>query len=175
MGDSAVWVAAFTGGTAVLASWVATMGSVRAARVQAEETARAQHRLRVRELRRAAYLELMERSHAMGELYRQVVDAYFQLAGSERFLTRCQEIRGAVREAYDPLLRGVRVVRLEGPAQVAEAAQAVLAAATEVSRALWHVCRGEPEARVRFDAARDACLVSLDRFAETARAVMDVA
>ncbi|MGW7079764.1 hypothetical protein [Streptomyces sp. NPDC054866] len=36
MGDIAVWVAALTGGTAVLASWVTNLGNVRTARVQAE-------------------------------------------------------------------------------------------------------------------------------------------
>lgn len=46
--DIAVWVAALTGGTAVLASWVTNLGNVRAARVQAEASAQAQHRGRVR-------------------------------------------------------------------------------------------------------------------------------
>lgn len=174
MGDSALWVAALTGGTAVLASWVANLGNVRAARTQAEASARAQHRQRVREGRRAAYLELMERAHVMGELYRRVVDARFQLGEGEHFLTRVQELRAAVREAYDPLMRSVRAIALEGPAEAAGAAQGVLAAATEVSRSLWHVSFGEDGARARFDAAREVYLHSLERFVEAARAAMEV-
>ncbi|MFE4409415.1 hypothetical protein [Streptomyces sp. NPDC056821] len=57
MADSALWAAALTGGTAVPTSWVTNLGNVRAARTQAEASARAQHRDRVREARRAAYLE----------------------------------------------------------------------------------------------------------------------
>ncbi|MEU6550150.1 hypothetical protein ABZ915_07630 [Streptomyces sp. NPDC046915] len=49
MGDSAVWVTAFTGGTAVPASWVTNLGDVRAARTKVEGSARAQHRQQVRE------------------------------------------------------------------------------------------------------------------------------
>ncbi|MER6980860.1 hypothetical protein [Streptomyces carpinensis] len=117
MADSALWVAALTGGTAVLTSWVTNLGNVRAARTQAQASAEAQHRGRVREARRAACLELMERAHVMGELYRRVVDARFQHGEGERFLASVQELRVAVREAYDPLMRGVRAIALEGPAQ----------------------------------------------------------
>ncbi|MER6980859.1 hypothetical protein [Streptomyces carpinensis] len=49
----------------------------------------------------------------------------------------------------------------------------MLTAATEVSRALWHVSRGEAGAHARFDTAREAYLGSLERFAETARAAME--
>ncbi|MFI1163357.1 hypothetical protein ACH4UM_07030 [Streptomyces sp. NPDC020801] len=173
MADSALWVAALTGGTAVLASWVANVGNVRAARTQAEASAEAQHRERIRDGRRAAYLELMERAHTMGELYRRVVDAHFQHGDGERFLNRVQELRVAVREAYDPLMRGVRAIGLEGPAGAAAAAGAVLTAATEVSRSLWHVSLGEADARARFDTAREAYLGSLERFVEAARVAME--
>jgi hypothetical protein len=49
MTDSAVWVAALTGGTAVLAGWVTSHGNARAARIQAEASARAQDHSRIRE------------------------------------------------------------------------------------------------------------------------------
>jgi hypothetical protein len=68
MGDGALWIAALTGGTAVLASWVTSRGNTRAARVQAEASAHAQHRIKARELRRTAYLELIEQAHLVGEL-----------------------------------------------------------------------------------------------------------
>ncbi|MFF0966865.1 hypothetical protein ACWDQO_12605 [Streptomyces sp. NPDC003703] len=173
MADSALWVAVLTGGTAVLASWVTNLGNVRAARTQAHTAALAQHRERVREGRRAAYLELLGRAHVMGELYRRVVDAHFRYGDSDPFLARVQELRDEMRQAYDPLLRAVRAISLEGPAGAAASSRAVLAAATEASRSLHDVSLGEAGARLRFDAAREAYLGALDRFAEAARTAME--
>uniref|UniRef100_UPI0040401A69 hypothetical protein n=1 Tax=Streptomyces sp. TG1A-60 TaxID=3129111 RepID=UPI0040401A69 len=42
MADSAFWIASLTAGTAVLASWVTSQGTARAARIQADTTAGAQ-------------------------------------------------------------------------------------------------------------------------------------
>lgn len=168
-----MWVAAFTGGTAVFASWVTNMGNVRAARVQAEASAQAQHRGRVRELRRAAYLEVMERAHVMGELYRRVLDALHELTIPDQQLTRLEELRAELREAYAPLMQSVRVVVLEGPSATAEAAQAVLDAALKVNRCLWHITRGDQDARTRFDEVQGAYRRCQGRFVETARAAME--
>ncbi|MFF0227624.1 hypothetical protein [Streptomyces sp. NPDC004629] len=173
MGDSAVWVAALTGATAVVASWVTNLGNVRAARAQAQASAAAERAGRVRESRRAAYLELMARAHDMSELYRKVVDARFQLGDGDAYLARVQELRRSVREAYDPLMHCVRTVALEGPAGAASAARTLLGAATEVSRSLWQVARGEPEARARFETARESYAVCLERFVDAARAAME--
>ncbi|MFL4903989.1 hypothetical protein ACJ6WF_12590 [Streptomyces sp. MMS24-I2-30] len=173
MGDSAIWVAVLTGGTAVLASWVTNRGTIRAARAQAEASAAAERVERARELRRAACLELMARAHDLGELYRKVVDARFQLGEGDAYVVRVQELRQSVREAYDPLMGCVRAVALEGPAQAASAAQAVLGAATEVSRSLWHVSRGEPGARARFEDARATCADRLEGFVDAARAAVE--
>ncbi|MER6296289.1 hypothetical protein [Streptomyces althioticus] len=172
MGDSAVWVAAFTGGTAVLASWVTNLGNVRAARVQAEASAQAQHRGRVRELRRAAYLELMGSAHIVGELYRRVFDVFHQITDPDQHLTRFEELRSELREAYDPLMHSVRVVVLEGPSATAEAAQAVLNAARETNRCLWRITCGDADARASFDEVQGAYLRCLARFVDAARAAM---
>ncbi|NUP19412.1 MAG: hypothetical protein HOZ81_25670 [Streptomyces sp.] len=173
MGDSTVWVAAFTGGTAVFASWVTNLGNVRAARVQAEASDQAQHRERVRALRRTAYLELMEHAHVIGELYRRVVDAFNQITDPGRQLTRCEELRSELREAYDPLMHSVRVVVLEGPSATAEAAQAVLDSARDVNRCLWRITRGDVDARPRFHEVQEAYLARLSRFVDAARAAME--
>ncbi|MFF4251992.1 hypothetical protein ACFY1L_12345 [Streptomyces sp. NPDC001663] len=172
MGDSAVWVAAFTGGTAVLASWVTNLGNVRAARAQAEASALAQQRGRVRELRRAAYLDVMEQAHVTGELYWRVGDVYAQLADPDEILARIQGLRTELRDAYDPFMRSVRVVVLEGPEGTADAAEAVLRAAAEANRTLWRVALGESDARDRFDEAQAAYLRCLKLFVEVARAAM---
>jgi hypothetical protein len=173
VGDTAVWVAAFTGATAVLASWVTNLGNVRAARAQAEASARSQHHSRVRELRRAAYLDFMEQAHVTGEVYWRVGDARAQHTSQDELLARIQELRTELRRAYDPLMRSVRVVVLEGPDGPADAAQVVLEAAAEANRALWRVSLGDPGARERFEEGQRDFLRRLERFVEAARAAMD--
>lgn len=170
--DSTVWVAVFTGATAVLAGWVTTQGNARAAKVQAEASARAQYRDRVREARRAAYLDVMEQAHITGELYWRVGDAYVQLAAPDGRSARIQEVRGELRAAYDPLMRSVRVVLLEGPAPAAAAAEAVQQAAREANRALWRITEGGQGARERFDEAHEAFRRRLERFIEAAAHAM---
>ncbi|MEV6528033.1 MULTISPECIES: hypothetical protein [Streptomyces] len=172
MTDSTVWVAVLTGATAVLAGWVTTLGNARAARVQAEASARVQHRDRLRETRRAAYLDLMEQAHLTGQLYWRVGDAYTQLDDPDDRLTRVQELRDELRGAFDPLMRGVRVVVLEGPVRAAEAATALQQAAAQANRALWRVTCGDPGARERFEEAHAAFRHTLERFIGTARDAM---
>lgn len=168
-----MWVAVFTGGTAVFASWVTNLGNVRTARVQAEASAQAQHRGQVRGLRRAAYLELMGHAHIVGELYRRVLDTFYQSADPDQQLTRFEELRSELREAYDPLMHSVRVVVLEGPSATAEAAQAVLNAARETNRCLGHITCGDADARARFDEVQGTYLRCLGRFVDEARTAME--
>ncbi|MFE0180873.1 hypothetical protein [Streptomyces olivaceus] len=173
MGDSAVWVAALTGGTAVFASWVTNLGNVRAARVQAEASAQAQHRGHVRQSRRAAYLELMGHAHIVGELYRMALDAFHQITDPGHQLTRFEELRSELREAYDPLMHSVRIVVLEGPSATAEAARAVLSAARETNGCLWRITCDDADARARFFEVQGAYLQCLGRFVDAARAAME--
>ncbi|MFI6334398.1 hypothetical protein [Streptomyces sp. NPDC050535] len=170
--DSVVWVGVFTGATAVLASWVTTLGNARAAKVQAEASVRAQHRDRVREIRRAAYLDLMEHAHVIGQLYWQVGDAFYQLTDPPERLTRVQELRVELRGAYDPLMRCVRVLVLEGPAPAAEAAEAVMAAAAQSNSALARISEGEPGARELFEETHAVFRHKLERFIDEARTAM---
>ena len=167
-----MWVAVFTGATAVLAGWVTTQGNARAAKVQAEASAQAQHRDRVRETRRAAYLDLMEQAHVTGGLYARVGDAYAQLDDPDARLTCLRELRVELRDAFDPLMRRVRIVFLEGPAPAADAAEAVQWAAAQANRALWRITEGDLGARERFDEAHGVFRDLLERFIEAARAAM---
>jgi hypothetical protein len=150
--DGALLVAALTGGTAVLASWVTSRGKARAARVQAEASALAGHRGQVRQIRRAAYLDFLEQAHIAGELHYRLGDIYAQLTDRAEQLARIRELRSALRDAFDPLMRAARVVVLEGPAPVAQAAAAVRQTASDANSALWHV--------------------QLDRFIEASRAAV---
>lgn len=170
-----MWIAVFTGGTAVLASWVTTLGNARTARVQAETSVQAQHRDRVRNSRREAYLDLMEQAHATGELYWRVGDVYVQLTDQAGRLARIEDIRTHLRNAFDPLMRCVRVIVLEGPETVAQAARGVLEAAYEANSALWRVAEGEPQARERFDEAQERFRHRLEEFIEAAHAAVGTA
>lgn len=142
MADGTVWVAVLTGGTAVLASWVTSRGNARAARIQAEASAHAQRHSRAREIRRTAYLEFIEQAHITGELYYMLGDVYAQLTDPDEQLNRIQQLRTDLRDAFDPLTRCVRVIVLEGPAPVVEAARAVRQAASDANNALWVVSQG---------------------------------
>ncbi|MET8940347.1 hypothetical protein ABZX28_25535 [Streptomyces rubiginosohelvolus] len=61
MADNTLWVGVLTAGTAVVASWVTSQGTARAARIQAETTAAVQ--------RRTAYADIIEQAQKMGDLY----------------------------------------------------------------------------------------------------------
>ncbi|MBQ0850225.1 hypothetical protein J8N05_18690 [Streptomyces sp. BH-SS-21] len=163
-----MWVAVFTGGTAVLASWVTTVGNARAARVQAETSIEGQRRDHLRSSRRIAYLDLMEQAHVIGELYWRVGDAYVQLTDHAARLTRIEETRVQLRDGFDPLMRCVRVIVLEGSDTVAQAARAVLEAAAEANSALWHVSLEKPQAREDFDEAQERFRDRLDEFISAA-------
>lgn len=172
MGDGALWIAALTGGTAVLASWVTSRGNTRAARIQAETSAHAQDRTRARELRRTAYLELIEQAHVVGELYWRLGDVYAQLTDPAEQLARIEQLRADLRNAFDPLSRCVRVIVLEGPPAVAAAAEQVRHAAMNANRALSSVCQRESDARERFEDAHRLFRACLEEFIEAARAAI---
>jgi hypothetical protein len=114
----------------------------------------------------------MEQAHRTGELYWRGGDACAQLSDPEDRLTRLQEHRVELRDAFDPLMRCVRVIVLEGPAPVAEAAEAVQSAALEANRALWRVTTGVAEAHQNFTDAHGVFRRRLKRFTVAARDAM---
>lgn len=117
-------IAAVTGGTAVLASWVTGRGSTQAARIQAEIAARSQRAERLRESRRTAYLDLIEQTHHMGELFWEI-SAALRLPGSPARTTALGELRERELAEYAKIRRCARVVELEGPPSAAAAALAL--------------------------------------------------
>jgi len=170
--DSALWVAALTGATAVLASWVTSRGTARAARIQADASAQAQQHSRVREARRTAYLEFIEQAHITGELYYRLGDIYVQVADRDEQLARLDQLRGDLRDAFDPLTRCARTISLEGPAPAADAAETVRRAASDANAALWKLSQGLDSAADLFDEAHQAFRRELKSFIEAARTAM---
>lgn len=77
-----------------------------------------------------------------------------------------------MRDAFDPLSRCARVIILEGPAPVVEAAEAVKQAALDANHVLWEISQAESGARERFDAAYRIFRVRLSEFIEAAQAAM---
>ncbi|GAA3572271.1 hypothetical protein GCM10022419_061430 [Nonomuraea rosea] len=140
--------------------------NARTARIQAETAAKAQQHGQIREARRTAYLEFLEQAHITGELYYRLGDE------ADEKLAKLQELRTALRDAYDPLARCARVVLIEGPEAVAAKAGAVREAVAEANGALWHLAQDAPEARSRFDDAHRVFRDRLQSFIETARATL---
>ncbi|MGW9173858.1 hypothetical protein [Streptomyces decoyicus] len=171
MGDSAWWtlaIAAVTGGTAVLASWVTSRGSTRAARIQAETAARSQRAERLRESRRTAYLDLIEQTHRMGELFWEI-SATLRLPGSAARTTALGELRDREVAEYAKIRRCARVVELEGPASAAAAALALQKATRPFYAALSDDPPGDADRRDAFDAAYSPFWAALEDFVDAAR------
>ncbi|MGW3421586.1 hypothetical protein [Streptomyces phaeochromogenes] len=113
----------------------------------------------------------MEQAHGIGELYWRIGDAYAQLTNHADRLTRIEETRIQLRNGFDPLMRCVRVIVLEGPETVARAARGLQAAA-EANSALWRVAQEKPQAREHFDAMKEQFRDRLDDFIAAAHAAV---
>jgi hypothetical protein len=137
MGDNnTLWIAAVTGATAILASWVTGRGSSRAALQQAQATAAAQQAERQRDARRSAYLALVEHMHTAGGFYRQWHTAAVAQPSEER-AAELQGLRIQIRDNYHrQFLPALHTVGLEGPEAVAAAASRVQHTSTEVFKLL---------------------------------------
>lgn len=167
-------IAAVTGGTAVLASWVTGRGSTQAARIQAEIAARSQRAERLRESRRTAYLDLIEQTHHMGELFWEI-SAALRLPGSPARTTALGELRERELAEYAKIRRCARVVELEGPPSAATAALALQQATgpfyAAMTADLSHDANGRHDSADSedFDAAFRPFWAALEDFVDAAR------
>ncbi|GAA3811606.1 hypothetical protein ACFS5L_32250 [Streptomyces phyllanthi] len=171
MSDNTLWIASLTAGTAVLASWVTSWGTTRAARIQADTVTTAQREERRREARRAAYADLIEQAQRMGELYWKVTDLRSG-AGTEAYEAHLVELRERLRDEYGKLRHCVWIVSLEGPVPVADAADVLRHATTPPYRAMQAMIEGDPDAADRFEACYDPFWKSLVAFGVAAREVL---
>ncbi|MGW1375833.1 hypothetical protein ACWD6P_16385 [Streptomyces sp. NPDC002446] len=171
MSDSTWWtlaIAAVTGGTAVLASWVTSRGNTQAARIQAEIAARSQSTERLRESRRTAYLDLIEQTHQMGELYWEI-SAALRLPDSEERTVMLEDLHDREVAEYAKIRRCARVVELEGPPTASAAALALQKATGPFYAAVKAELAGDAEGRGAFDAAYSPFWAALESFVDAAR------
>ncbi|RST07653.1 hypothetical protein E2C00_07965 [Streptomyces sp. WAC05374] len=146
MGDTGLWIAGLTGVTAVLASWVTSLGHTRAARLQAEITAATQEETRRREVRRAAYLAFLEQAHLTGVEYRQT-PAILGVEDDQRRRDGIDEHRARLREVFGPFRHTYQVATVHAvSAGTAVACDRVFAASREVYMALGDIADGVRDA-----------------------------
>lgn len=159
MADNAFWIASLTAGTAVLASWVTSRGTARAARIQADTTAGAQRVERLREARRTAYAEFIEQAQRLGDVYWKVSELYRGAEGGlgPEHVEELRRLRERQRDEYGTLRHRTWIVSLEGPDEVAELANAVRRSTNPFYRALEAMIDGDADAHADAVGRFDAC------------------
>ncbi len=166
--DNTLWVGVLTAGTAVVASWVTSRGTAGAARIQAQLAASSQQADRTRSARRTAYVDVIEQAQHMADLYWKVTDAQEGTDDRDR-LRLLRDLRLRLRDEYAVLRHRVWVVELEGPQEVATAADRLRRATSANYRALEAMIRGEADAGQRFSDAYDPFWQAVLAFVKTAR------
>ncbi|MGW0839108.1 hypothetical protein ACWD26_02910 [Streptomyces sp. NPDC002787] len=171
MADSAFWIAALTAGTAVLASWVTSRGTARAARIQADTTASAQRVERLRQARRTAYAEFMEQAQRLNDVHWKVSDV---VRGAEdgfgpEQVEELRRLRERQRDEYAALRNLTWVVSLEGPEEVAALANTVRRATSPFHKAIEAMIEGDTGAVARFDACYSPFWDALRAFIKSSR------
>lgn len=169
--DDTILIGALTGGTAVLASWVTSRGQTRAAHLQAEITAKSQRADRRREAQRTAYLEFIESTHRMGTLYWRISETHAIRRANARSTT-LEELRRLLQAEYAILRRCVRIIDLEGPDDVAAAANDLKTATDTSFTAFRALINGENGADQRFDDCYEPFWRALTHFVDTAKNVL---
>ncbi|MEU6025432.1 hypothetical protein ABZ825_00235 [Streptomyces tauricus] len=173
MGDSTLWVAALTAATAVLASWVTSRGTARAARIQADAAAATVQADGLRAARRSAYVDLIEQAQRMGDLYWKVTDAH-EIGDPDERLATLRDLRIRLRGEYAVLRQRVWVADLEGPPEVASAADLLRRSTSANYRALDAMIAGEEDAGRRFNDCYAPFWESVVHFVGVARTALHV-
>ncbi|MEU9989899.1 hypothetical protein AB0E10_24505 [Streptomyces sp. NPDC048045] len=172
MSDSTLWVAAFTGGTAILASWVTGRGNRQAAREQAETVAAAQRRDRLRDVRRSAYLDLIQHTQSQREILWRIRDIV-QRDDSEQRLVGLREQFRAAQHGYDTYLKLSRIVAVEGPPQVTARAEALRQALALARKDIKSLAGGNLAAMEQLEVHNREAHEALMSFVEEVRIALD--
>lgn len=171
MADSAFWIASLTAGTAVLASWVTSRGTARAARIQADTTTNAQRVERLRETRRTAYADFVEQAQRLSGVHWKVSDVYRDADGvlGPEHIAELRRLRDQEVEEYTALRNRTWIVSLEGPEEIAELANRVRRSTSPFYKALGAMIDGDPGAAERFDACYSPFWQAHKEFVKAAR------
>lgn len=146
-----------------LASWLTSRGNAHAARVQVDATTAAQRREGIRQTRRAAYLDLIERAQAVAD----------GLAGVDGLSTELEAALAAHRDRHQQLRRAVTLIDLEGPSAVSVAASNLLIMSGRLVTALAATAQnGSRENRIEFQEILRAYLRLIRPFIEAAAAAL---
>ncbi|MFI1533314.1 hypothetical protein [Streptomyces anandii] len=165
----ALLVAGLTGVTAIaassLASWLTSRGNAHAARIQVHATTDAQRREGIRQTRRAAYLDLIERAEAVAD----------GLRGVDGLLpTECEAALAAHRDRHQQLRRAATLIGLEGPSAVEVAASNLLIMSGSLSTALAATAENASrENRREFQETLRAYIRLIRPFVDEAAAALD--
>lgn len=133
--DTALLVAALTGITAILASWVGSRGSTRAAQIQSETTRAAQEAEHTRTSRRSAYVEVIHKAHIIGERFIDVLPAVSWSDPTAR-TSALREVQQRHAQHHAEMMRAIHAAHLEGPDDVVRAADRLERASTQVYLAI---------------------------------------
>ncbi|WP_199829818.1 hypothetical protein [Streptomyces sp. MMG1121] len=121
----------------------------------------------MRELRREAYADVIERAHETAELHFQVKGA---LTGPvEQLVQRIENLRGELRVAFEPLMRSICLAILEGPTREAEAAEALSKSVITANRALHPLEQSDEGVQAAYELAEVEFHRQLERFTASAR------
>jgi hypothetical protein len=177
--DSAFWIAALTAGTAVLASWVTSRGTARAARIQADTTAGAQRVERLRQARRTAYAEFIEQAQRLSDVHWKVSEVVRGAGGGDardglgpERVEELRRLRERQRDEYATLRNLTWVVSLEGPDEVAELANKVRRTTNPFHKAIEAMIEGDTGAVARFDSCYAPFWDALKEFIQASRDIL---
>ncbi|MCW2137977.1 hypothetical protein [Actinoplanes cyaneus] len=151
MAGNELWVGALTAVTALGASFLSSRGASRAALAQARTTTISQALAQERDRRRAAYRDLMTCVHSFMAIcwrLREVDEA----PDHRTKLSLMTQIHERMGQSVSEITRATREVLLDGPADVAVAAEQVRLAALRTQRQFESLARGDdPELRRTYD------------------------
>jgi hypothetical protein len=174
MASSELWVGILTAATAIGASYLTARGMSKAALAQARTMTTFDALREQREHRRSAYRQMMACVHAFSEICWRLldVDAAGDPDAKQRLLAQIHERIGP---AVSDMTRAAREVLLDGPAEVAEAAEEVRMMALRLEAMLKALgIEQDLQRRHEYDRAYQTFLETYAGFVGTARNALDV-
>ncbi|MGI5324643.1 hypothetical protein [Actinomadura nitritigenes] len=153
MADSGLWVGVLTSVTALGAGYITAKATSRATLAQARMTTTAEALREQRDRRRSTYREMMQCAHAFSEVTWQIdaVDAARDREVKDRLLTEMYERIGP---SIGEMNKANHEIRLDGPAEVSDAAERVRRMALRLQPRLKALIGADdPERRREYDAS----------------------